>query len=156
VTFSDITGLQLLASSDNLVDMLLELAVVGSHQMPVETFAQNQLTALTSSNRLISQVGESQNVILPAGVSEAVDKAIAGYLIESAGTSQFNSRLLESLINLEQIRIAEANQLLSTTSNTAVQQAVAPQIATDNSTLQQAQTLLTQLNSGGNGSSGSA
>jgi hypothetical protein len=139
--------LQLLASSDNLVDLLLELASVMAPDAAVTTFAQSQLSAVAGPNRAIEQTAQSQGVIWPFGVTEAVDKAVESYVLQSVGTPQFESRFLGTLINLEQIRIAEVNQL-ATSGDAALTGAVATQIAADTATMTAAQALLTQLNNG--------
>jgi hypothetical protein len=141
------TNLQLLASSDNLVDLLLELASIAAPDSAVQSFAQNQLSAVATPNRQIEHLGQSQGIILPSGVTEAVDKAVESYVLQSVGTAQFENRFLGTLINLEQIRIAEANQL-ATSGDAALSGAAAAQTAADTATMTAAQTLLTQLNDG--------
>jgi hypothetical protein len=143
--------MQLLASSDYLVDFLLELANVAAPDSSVQGFAQSQLSANLSANLQIQQLGQSQGIILPLGVTEAVDKAVESYALQSVGTAQFESRFLQTLINLEQIRIAEVNQL-SASGDSALRGAVSTQVAADTATMNAAQTLLTQLNNTSMGS----
>jgi hypothetical protein len=143
--------LRLLASSDDLVDFLLELAIFESPNSAVRGFAQSQLAAVAGPNQALNQLAQAQGVVLAVGITAAVDKAVESYVLQSAGTPQFESRFLGTLINLEQIRIYEVDQLVSS-HNAALKGAVAAQTAADLTTMQAAQTLLAQLKSGTMGS----
>ena len=92
-----------------------------------------------------SRQSPSSRTLLCREASESTDEAVAASVLQSVGTSAFGTDFLNSLVTAEQSRVTAANQELSTTTNTAIEQAIQPEVANDNDVIQQAQSLLTNI-----------
>src|SRR5262249_41363859 len=114
---TDSAALQNQASSDHLIGVLANEALVVSGTSAVQPFAQSLLDSADTFNQQDSQLAQAQDVILPPSISQPVDLAVLSYVTHAANTPAFDTRFAATMVNLEQIRIAEANQLASTTTN---------------------------------------
>lgn len=140
-TPADVTAVQQNVSSNYLLNQISQLASVESSRSAVQSFAQGVLKSNLTTDQNIVTMAEKQDIIQPQTISEPVDKAVAAWVSNAVGTSQFDTRYLSTRANVEQLQIDQARQLTTTTTSSSIVQAVQPEIATDTSTRQQAQSL---------------